>query len=27
MRLEKTFEAEGAVWYQYTCMPADLKLV
>jgi len=27
MRLEKTFEAEGAVWHQYACMPADLKLI
>lgn len=25
MRFEKTFEAEGAVWYQYVCSPADLK--
>ena len=27
MRYEKTLEAEGAVWCQYTCMPVDLNLV
>jgi RimJ/RimL family protein N-acetyltransferase len=27
MRFEKTFEAEGAVWVQYACTPADLKLI
>lgn len=27
MHFEKTFEAEGDVWHQYACTPADLKLV